>query len=429
MTLPAALFDKKERASQLYADIERLLTDPTVLAEEKEHIQAMMEEAEGLTSDLFRLDEVQKAYKKLQEIKNPASKPDGSQFDHFGDYLTRVYLAGRSGMAKVDPRLKYFEDEKIAGAEAKDLGESVGASGGFLVPVELQTQVYGVSAEQSVFMQRATHIPMRRRQIQIPVLDQTDTTAGVAHWFGGIQAYWVAEHAEKPQSEPTWREITLTAHEMVGYTRASNILLDDAAISLEAFFNGPLGFNGAMTWLMDWATINGTGAGMPLGWMNADATLVVDRATSGTITYPDLLNMLQVFLMTGGQGVWYVSQSALATLAQMSGPSGNPSYVWMNDAQGGIPGRLLGMPVVFTEKLPALGSQGDIALVNPPYYLVGDRQAVTIESTQFDRWRYNQTSWRAVARLDGQPWLSAPLTLMDGSSQLSPFVVLGDTST
>lgn len=428
MTLPVALTDKKERAAQLYLEVERLLTDPNASPEEKGSIQAMMDEAEGLTSDLFQLDKVQTAYKKLQALKAAESRPDGSNFDTLGLFLTAVAKAGRTTSPWIDPRLKYFEDERPIG-ESKDLGESVGATGGFLVPVELQTQVYGVAAEQSVFMQRATHIPMRRRQIQIPVLDQTDTTAGVAHWFGGIQAYWVAEHAEKPQSEPTWREITLTAHEMVGYTRASNILLDDAAISLDAFFNGPLGFNGAMTWLMDWATINGTGAGMPLGWMNSDATIVVDRATSGTITYPDLLNMLQRFLMTGGQGVWYVSQGALATLAQMTGPSGNPSYVWMPDAREGIPGRLLGMPVVFSEKMPALGQQGDIALVNPPYYLVGDRQAVTIESTQFDRWRYNQTSWRAVARMDGQPWLSAPLTLMDGSAQLSPFVVLGDTST
>lgn len=428
MSLPVEMNTKRVRAEQLYSEIERLLTDPAATAEDKAHIEEMYTEAESITSDLFRLDDVRKSFTRLHEIAEETTKPDGSKFARMGEYLTRVYVAGKT--QKIDPRLRYFEDELPTGSsDNKDLAEGTGATGGFLVPVEFQTQVLGVMAEPSAFMQRATHIPMRRRQISIPVLDQTDTSAGVPHWFGGIQAYWVAENAEKPQSDPAWREITLTAHEMVGYTRASNILLDDAAISLEAFFNGPLGFNGAMTHLMDWATINGTGAGMPLGWMNSGATIEVDRATSGQITYPDLLNMLQRFLMTGGQGIWMVSQSALSSLAQMTGPSGNPSYVWMNDAKDGIPGRLLGMPVHFSEKMPALGQRGDIALVNPPFYLVGDRQAVTIESTQFDRWRYNQTSWRAVARMDGQPWLSAPLTLMDGSTQLSPFVVLGDTST
>jgi hypothetical protein len=33
-------------------------------------------------------------------------------------------------------------------------------------------------------------------------------------------------------------------------------------------------------------------------------------------------------------------------------------------------------------------------------------------------------TWRFVQRVDGRPWLEAPITLQDGSSQVSPFVVL-----
>src|SRR5574342_104194 len=428
MALPVAMQDKLSQAEELYAKAERILLDTEATTEEKATVQQMIDDAEALTTEALQLDMVQTSFTKLREIADANEGPTGSNYKKFGQFLGDVWAAGKT--MRPNARLIYLDDERPTGAtESKDLAEAIGSTGGFLVPAEFQTDVFGVLGEPSVFMQRATHIPMRRRQMSIPVLDQTDTSAGVPHWFGGIQAYWVAEAAEKPQSDPSWREITLTAHEMVGYTRASNALLDDSAVSLEAFFNGPLGFNGAMTHLMDWATINGTGAGMPLGWLNAGATIVVDRATSGTIGYPDLLNMLQAFLMTGGQGMWMASQSTLATLAQMSGPASHPAYVWLNDAKQGIPGTRLGMPIVFTEKLPLLGQQGDIALINPPFYLVGDRQAVTIESTQYDRWRHNQTSWRAVARMDGQPWLSAPLTLMDGVSTLSPFVILGDTST
>jgi HK97 family phage major capsid protein len=82
---------------------------------------------------------------------------------------------------------------------------------------------------------------------------------------------------------------------------------------------------------------------------------------------------------------------------------------------------------VWTEKVPRVGTTGDVVLADWRYYLLGDRQATTIESTKFDRWAYDETSWRVVHRVDGQPWLSAPLTYQDGTTQVSPFVVLSST--
>ena len=88
------------------------------------------------------------------------------------------------------------------------------------------------------------------------------------------------------------------------------------------------------------------------------------------------------------------------------------------------------MPVIFTEKTPVVGSAGDVLLADFRYYLIGDRQATTIESTPFtDKWIYDLTTWRVVHRVDGQPWLSAPITLTDGTLTVSPFVILGAKST
>jgi HK97 family phage major capsid protein len=87
------------------------------------------------------------------------------------------------------------------------------------------------------------------------------------------------------------------------------------------------------------------------------------------------------------------------------------------------------MPVFWTEKLPLIGQQGDILLADMKYYLVGDRQATTVETTKFDRWAYDETSFRCTHRCDGQPWLSVPLPLQDGTSTVSPFVILGTKHT
>ena len=268
---------------------------------------------------------------------------------------------------------------------------------------------------------------MRRRAVDIPVLDQTVTTAGIPHWFGGMQFYWTEEASLKTETNAKFRKITLVAHKLTGYTEVSDELLEDSAISLSDFFNSSLGFAGGIAWNDDYTFLRGTGAGQPQGVVNAGATITVPRQAVGTpVQYLDIVNMVESFLPSG-RGVWVMNQTVMSNLFQMTVGTMN---VWQPNMQAGVPGNLFGMPVYFTEKLPAVGSAGDVLLADFRYYLIGDRQATTIESTPYtDQWKYDLTSWRAVHRVDGQPWLSAPLTYQDGTVQVSPFVILGAKTT
>jgi HK97 family phage major capsid protein len=271
---------------------------------------------------------------------------------------------------------------------------------------------------------------MARRQINLPVLDQTGTTAGVPHWFGGMRFYWAEEASAKTETDANFRQVSLVAHKLIGYTRASDELVDDSAISLDAFLSGPLGFAGGVSWMEDYTFFQGSGAGQPLGVINAGATISIARIVQAGVTYTDLVNMFEAFLPSSN-GAWFISQSVISNLMTMTDPASN--YLWptmyAGGAAAGRPPTLLGMPVFFTEKLPRIGTAGDVLLADWRYYLLGDRQATTIESTKFDRWQYDQTSWRVVHRVDGQPWLSTPLTYSDGTTQVSPFVILGAKTT
>jgi HK97 family phage major capsid protein len=419
--------DKLGEATVLLEEIKAFGEEPS--AEDMAKVPEMMENYRGLKSQAMQYRDIQNAADELKSIAGLMQaedpKPNGSQFKSWGDFL---YATWQHAAQKVlDPRLKGFKDDAPS-SETKQMAEAVGATGGFLVPVEFLAELQSVMAETAIVRGRATVIPMRRRQLNIPVLDQTGTAAGQPHWFGGMQFYWLAEATSKTITTPNFRQKTLVAHKLIGYTRASDELLDDSAISLQAFLAGPMGFAGGAVWMEDFAFLQGTGVGQPTGVINAPATIVVPRQTAGTITFVDVVNMLANFL-PGGQGMWVISQSAMAAILQQSGPAGNPSYVWIPNARDGVPGNLFGMPVVWTEKLMTMGTQGDILLADWRYYLIGDRQATTVESTKFDRWQFDQTSWRMVHRVDGQPWLSQPLTLQDSTTQISPFVILGDVAT
>ena len=82
------------------------------------------------------------------------------------------------------------------------------------------------------------------------------------------------------------------------------------------------------------------------------------------------------------ESVWVASISLKNVLMNMTYPSGYPTPVWQPNAREGMPDTLLGRPLIWTEKVPLAGNAGDLGLYNFRHYLLGDRQAITIASTQ-----------------------------------------------
>lgn len=431
----------KGEASKLLTDAFALITKDERTAEELETAENMRVEADeikGRIDQLIMIKAASQGLADIVEVQNDEREPENKgaprdgpapQFKNLADFYTAVYYStfrGRHHRA-LEPFYDGEEPDtsktKMDGwSESKDLVESVGASGGFLVPTEQRTELLQWTPELTLIRERATVIPMRRRTVRIPTLDQTSTTANQPHWWGGVLARWTEEAGEKTETEPTFRQIMLCAHKLVCYTEASDELLADSAISLEGFLGAA--FNGVISWYENYAFVNGTGAGQPLGVIPAGATITVARAGAGAIAIADVINMLESF--QGVNPIWLASRQALSNLMQLSGPVGNLSYVFMPSARDAMPHNLFGYPLIFSEMCPALGNPGDLILADWSKYLIGDREQITVDSSKHYRFQNDLTAWRAVKRVDGQPWLSAPLTYYDGATQVSPFVILGD---
>jgi len=432
--------DKKAEADKLFEAVKAIVTKgDTASVEEKENLQTMLDDAKKLKGEALQLksimDDLKEHMKPEPEVPEGRPAPvispetkDLKPFDTkaFNEFVYAIWMQKAHG--KKDTRLHWFSEESLEGQEHKAMAGNVGARGGFLIPTEFLPQLQAVLGEDTLVRRNATVIRMARRQIAIPVLDQTGALGvGLPNWFGGMRFYWADEGEEKTETEASFRRVNLVAKKLIGYTTASDELLDDSAISLGDFLTGPLGFTGGIAWMEDYSFLMGVGGGQPRGIINAPVTIAVTRSVAGQINYIDCINMLQNFLPSA-RGRWAVTQSAMASLIQMQGPGGNPSYVWQPNAREGVPGYLFGMPIEWTEKVPRLGTRGDILLADYRYYLIGDRQATTIDSSQYPRWEFDETAWRCVHRCDGQPWLSAPLTYQDAVTQVSPFVVLDDAA-
>jgi HK97 family phage major capsid protein len=309
-------------------------------------------------------------------------------------------------------------------AAAASAGEP--ASGGFLVPEAFRAELLRLAIEKGVTRPRARIVPMETSRVIYPMLDVTSHATNV---FGGVQGYWTAESGQMTDVAASFGRIALEAWKLTAFANVPNELIADSALAFEAFIRST--FPEALAYFEDVAFISGNGAGQPLGWSTDanDARVSVAKESgqaADTIVWENIVKMYARMLPQSlGNAVWIVSPDTfpeLATMALSVGTGGGP--IWLNNGVEGPPARILGRPVVISEKVENLGDKGDINFVDLSYYLIGDRQALTVESSPHYRFQNGETSYKFVSRVDGRPWLQSALTPRNGGDTLSPFVTL-----
>jgi HK97 family phage major capsid protein len=298
------------------------------------------------------------------------------------------------------------------------------ADGGFLVPETLRSNLMEIALEQSVVRPLATVVPMESARVPFPMIDSSTNAGSV---FGGMIAYWGEEGAPLQDASPKFGRITLDAKKLTGLSAVPNELLQDSITSFAALLERL--WPQALAFEEDAKFMAGSGTGEPLGFRGAGnaAAVTVTRANSNKIGYVDIVKMVARMLPSSlSRGVWTCSPDALPELLQMSlsvGTGGNSVFVV--NAAGPFPMSIFGRPLIITEKGGVLGSRGDLAFTDLSYYLVGDRQTMTADSSTDYQFGADKTTFRIIQRVDGRPWLQSAITPQNGSSAtLSPFVEL-----
>lgn len=325
------------------------------------------------------------------------------------------------------------ESRRPTAAQAEILGkihayqEKVPSEGGFLVPEEFRTQIMEVALERAVVRPRARVIPMNTAKLSFPAVDESSHASTV---MGGVLAYRTAEAEALVESGGKFKRITLDLTKQTLFTNVSNELVQDTGGAIDGFIRSS--FGSAAAWFEDIDFLTGSGVGEPLGALTVANSGYVSVAkesgqTAATIVWENIVKMYSRLLPSSlGSAVWVIGPDVfpqLATMGLIVGTGGGP--VWLPDGTGAPQMTLLGRPIVISEKVPgALGTRGDISLVDFGYYLIGDGQRGRLEVSTDYRFGNDQTSYRYIARNDGRPWFTQPLTPANNSATLSPFVQL-----
>jgi HK97 family phage major capsid protein len=348
----------------------------------------------------------------------PAEVRDKDRFGSFGEQLSAIMRAGLPG-GTVDPRL----------FNATGLNETIPSEGGFLVQQDFIAELLKDVWQTGRLAQLCRRITIsgNANSIKINGVDETSRVAGSRS--GGIRGYWVDEASEKTASKPKFRKIELSLKKLIGLCYATDELLDDSA-ALEGYIRD--GFTSEFGFLIDDAIVNGTGAGQPLGIMNAGCLVSVAKETgqaAATIVAENVIKMhSRLFASSLTDAVWLVNQNVLPQLYTMSvavGTGGQLIYMPPGGLSQSPYGTLLGRPVMPIEQCQTLGTTGDIILADfRNGYILAEKGGIRTDVSIHVKFIYDESVFRFVMRIDGQPVRASALTPYKGSDTLSHFVAL-----
>lgn len=337
----------------------------------------------------------------------PMGDAPQSQFKNFADFCGQV-VGGT-----VPRELSALNSSVIQMAQTTSA-----TAGGYLVPDEFKANILGIAMEKSIVRPRATVIPMASDTAKLPAWNQT---SHATNFFGGALGYWVGEGSDITASDAAFLEVSLGVNALAALNYQSLRLLKASPLGVSSLLEKS--FGEVIAFMEDQSFIDGAGTTQPVGIIGCDCESAVSRAGAGAIATADIIGMYAAFMGSQDNAVWLANRSTIPQLAALK--DGGNNNLWMPSYAPGIPGTILGIPVVFTEKASALGTKGDLILADFNYYLIGDLGQMAIDYSDHVRFAYLEGAMRMYKWVDGKPWMASTYTPRKGTD-LSPFVVLAD---
>jgi HK97 family phage major capsid protein len=284
----------------------------------------------------------------------------------------------------------------------KALVEGTSADGGYLVPAPLATEVWRILPDYAIMRRIGRTIPMTSRTLALNSLTARP------------YAYWTSEYASKATTSADFNQVSLTANKLVCLLPVTHELLADANINLANFVIEL--FAEAIGTEEDDKFFTGSGTGQPRG-ITAETLTTVNAANS--LSFDHLIAIIDSVpqRVTQSPRAAFVSHRYAKRLARQLKDTTN-NYLWRDSSVGRMSGQterlpdtLYGYPYYEQNSLP----QNRIYFGDWSFYIIGDRQQITVSSTNEggDAWRRDATEFKAVERVDGRAVLTTPFAYID----------------
>ena len=427
--------DFMEKITELRATKGQLLDQAQAMANEGNYaeVDKLTEQMEGINNQIKSLEKLAKQSQENAEpvydgILHNNSKSSGEgkgsedkPFASIGEQLTAIY----------NFRKNHVEDRRLQQVNNAVLGSNkgTGSDGGFAIQTDFAGMILESAVQMSPLLNRLDRYTCSSaaNSMRWVSADETDVSKSV---FGGVQMYWSSERATVAASKPKFKEMKLDLEKMMGFLYCTDEMLQDAA-----FMSGfaSTGFSLAADRLLTEAVISGDGSGKPLGIINSKALVTVAKETSqanGTFVGNNAVKMQASAMPRNRERlVWLMHPDVEEQLPLLAIKSGDESkFLW--NPEGGLGAfetqRVLNKPVLFEDSCSALGTKGDIMLVDPFQYILLTKGAAKQEWSIHVEFLTDQNCFRMVYRCNGAPKVNKTMTIKNSTKSRSHFVTLAD---
>lgn len=343
-------------------------------------------------------------------------------WQHSGQFFGAVAQAGISRGGVIDPRL-------YAGTPS-GANQNVASEGGFLAPPSLASNIWdGLNADPLALLPRTDSFVIVGESEGFPAIHQDSQVAGSL--YGGITAYFISEADQATKSKPKFRRAMVEPHEMLALVYVTDKLLANSGPALGTFLQRAA--TAAINHRVNQSLVEGTGAGQPLGLLNAPCAIQVAKESgqaAATVLPNNVAKMwARLHPIARANAVWLHHTSVETALDTLTTVVRNQAD---SDNVGGTAPKiydaekrtLKGRPMIESDFCSVLGTVGDLILVDLRSYLTGTRGNVEEAMSIHVRFDYGETAFRFKFAVDGQPWLGSAITPSKGSDTLSTVITL-----
>lgn len=272
------------------------------------------------------------------------------------------------------------ETQGLAGFESKALSAGSDPDGGFLVPSETEGTIDRVVAQMSPIRAVATVRQIGGSSYRKPMS------------LGGAESGWVGETGARAQTaSPSLSILDFPTMELYAMPAATQTLLDDAHVSIEAWLAGEVQIEFAEQ--ESAAFVSGDGVGKPRGFLAypnvANASYAwgkigyVASGASGAFAASNPSDKLMDLVYAPKQAYranarWVMNRKVESEVRKLKDGQGN--YLWQPGLAAGQPASLLGYPVIEAEDMPDIAA-GSFSIAFGDFtrgYLVIDRVGVRV---------------------------------------------------
>jgi HK97 family phage major capsid protein len=249
--------------------------------------------------------------------------------------------------------------DALADGERKALQAGVDSDGGYLMPAAAAGRVAKKRFDLSPIRQIANV-----QQISTEALEGLNDTDEASYG-------WAAEAGTRSETNtPTVGKYRIEAHEMYAAPKATQKLLDDGAVDVEAWLAAKVADKFAR--VEGAAFVAGTGIGQPRGFTSYTTAATSDLTRAwGTLEhvatgvagdFAATSPADHLFALIGAfkpayldNAKWVTTRECITKVRKFKEATTN-AYMWQPGLQAGQPDRLLGYPVVNAQDMPVLAS-------------------------------------------------------------------------